>query len=274
MKIELLDDGRYCATIAFEQRLRFRADGWTWSPDIKKWTTRDRTKVIPWLPFAVGKARLALDQQMEHERVRMAPSFAKDAEIEIPAPIAFNIRTRQPYAYHPFQKAGIKFINEHKDTLLADPPGLGKTIQAIGASNLDASIRRVLVIAPAYMKIHWCRTWEEWDVKHLSVGIAGSRTYQKDRVIHRDHVWPDTNVVIVNPELLEIFDAQIKALEWDLLVIDEYHLGFAKGKAKRAKAVFGGNYKIPIRKKKDDSVQSDTGEKAPVPNGDAAHSSP
>ena len=275
MKIELLDGGIYAATIAFQQRLRFRADGWLWNPDLKKWTTKDRTKVIPWLPFCVGRAREVLDDQIEHERVRMAPSFAADADIDIPVPVAFHIRDRKPFEYHPFQKAGIKFIHEHKDTLLADPPGLGKTIQAIGASNLDASIRRVLIICPAFMKIHWERTWTDWDVKHLSVGIARTHSYQKDRVIHREHVWPNSDVVIINPELLEAFDEHTKALEWDSMVIDEWHLGFPTGKSKRFKSVFGGRYTKPKKKEKaeagDDGLPSDTGEEAPVSNRDSPH---
>lgn len=259
MKIELLDDGRYAAVIAYEQRLRFRADGWSWDATLKRWTTKDRTKVVPWMPFCVGRAREALDRQLEFEKQRMAPSMAKDADIDIPVPQACLIRNHKPYAYHPFQKAGVKFIDEHDDTLLADPPGLGKTIQAIGASNLDPTIQRVLIICPAFLKIHWKRTWEEWDVKHLTVGVAHTKTYQRNKVMYREHVWPDTEVVIVNREMMDKFEEQIKALEWDLLVIDEYHIGFPRATTRASKSLYGGTYTKPKRKAKE-AEGTDTGE--------------
>lgn len=256
MKIELIN-GVYVASIAYAQRLRFRTDGWHFNATLKKWTTRDRKKVLPFLEFCVGDAANVLKEQIKYEQQQVAPSFATEADIDIPAPLAYYISTRKPYAYHPFQKAGIEFAAQRPNTLLADPPGLGKTIQAIGVSNLDPSIRDVLVIAPAFLKIHWLRTWEEWDVKHLSVGIASAK-----------QPWPQTEVVIINPEIIDRFDDEIKSKEWGLLVVDECHY-YSNKQTRRAKVVFGGNYKI-----KDKKVQADSGSEETVPDGNPDGSSP
>lgn len=270
MKIEQDDSGLYIATIQFQQRARFKADGWSWNDTLKRWTTRDRKKVIPFLAFCVGRAREALNQQIDAEKARIAPSLAADADIEIPVPLAFNIRTRKPYVYRPFQKAGIKFAAARENTLLADPPGLGKTIQAVGLSNYEGWMKRILLIVPAFLKVHWFRTWKEWDVKHLTVGVARVKAYQRDKIMHRENIWPDTQVVIVNPELLERFDAEIKAIEWDLVVVDECQ-SFSNSATLRAKCVYGGVYKVPVKKAKtgDKGIQSDTSEEEVVVVGDA-----
>ena len=53
----------------------------------------------------------------------------------------------------PFQKEGAAFALEREASLIADEMGLGKSAQAIGVINGDASIRRVLVVCPASVRI-------------------------------------------------------------------------------------------------------------------------
>ncbi len=87
----------------------------------------------------------------------------------------------------------------------------GKTIQAIGICNYVPSIRNVLIVCPASLKLNWEREWRKWDVKGLRVGIASGK------------VVPSTDVVIVNYDILDKNHDALIAREWDLLIADECH---------------------------------------------------
>lgn len=108
--------------------------------------------------------------------------------------------------------------------------GLGKTIQAIGVYNAVPSIRRVLVICPASLKINWRNEFLRWAVRSPSIGV-GERSF-----------WPSTDVVVINYDSLgresvggkKILRREIRDVEWDLLILDEIH--YTKNpKAQRSK---------------------------------------
>lgn len=63
----------------------------------------------------------------------------------------------EPY---PYQKQGIAYALEKKRCFFGDQPGLGKTLQAIGAAYI-AGAWPVLVICPAALKINWQREWKK-----------------------------------------------------------------------------------------------------------------
>lgn len=162
------------------------------------------------------------------ETAAVQASRANDADVAIPCPPGL--------AYLPYQKAGIAFCRGRAGTLLADEMGLGKTIQAIGAINDDPTIVRVLVIAPATLKINWARELSKWLVRKLSVGIADSK------------VWPSTDIVIVNYDVLTKWPKKLE-FYWDLVVIDEAQY-IKNPRSIRTKAVIGN------RSKKDGEVTS------------------
>lgn len=56
----------------------------------------------------------------------------------------------------PHQVVGIEFLKKKKRAILADSPGLGKTLQAIKAAG-ETSNATILVICPASLKINWER---------------------------------------------------------------------------------------------------------------------
>ena len=103
--------------------------------------------------------------------------------------------------------------------------GLGKTIQAIGIINATPEIRRVLIICPASLKINWKRELEKWLVRPMMVGIANG-------------TFPETDIVIINYELLAKHRAAIDAIQWDLASIDEAHY-LKNPKALRTRLVLG-----------------------------------
>lgn len=144
-----------------------------------------------------------LVEQRQVKAAQIAASRADNSDAVIPVPSGLK--------YLPYQRAGIAYAMSREAVLIADEMGLGKTIQAIGISNADANIKKVLVVCPATPKINWMKEWKKWDVKGMSVGIANVQTGI-----------PGTDVVITNYEQLAKLP-QMKEMKWDLLVVDECH---------------------------------------------------
>jgi|688.fasta_scaffold00779_12 SWI/SNF-related matrix-associated actin-dependent regulator 1 of chromatin subfamily A len=217
------------ALIQTAKGLKFR-----WDPSARVWWTKDE------LAAQAFKGGDALDvwnvaeaariEKVNAERAAQAAaaagsleaSRATDAMIDIPSNAGLN--------YLGYQRGGIAYAMERDATLIGDEMGLGKTIQAIGVSNADASVRKVLVICPAFLKINWQREWRKWCVKHLNVSVVGKKGW----VAECDFA----DVVIINYDILHKYRAEIDARQWDLLVVDEAHY-LKNPKAKRTKAVLG-----------------------------------
>lgn len=155
-------------------------------------------------------------------------SRAAESDAVIPVPDGINPSTQQPFAYLPYQRAGIAYGRERQNVLIADEMGLGKTIQAVGIANDDKLTHRVLIICPSSLKLNWKKEWLRWDVKHLSVGLvsAGKKKF------------PETDVVVINYDLLGKWQPELRATEWDLMTIDECHY-LKEGKTGRTQEVFG-----------------------------------
>lgn len=63
--------------------------------------------------------------------------------------------------YLPYQQAGIEFMVERPNVLLADPPGLGKTIEIAGTLN-QLHLPRVLIVCPASLRLNWIQELQKW----------------------------------------------------------------------------------------------------------------
>lgn len=105
---------------------------------------------------------------------------------------------------------------------------------SVGVSNCLPDIQKVLIISPASLKINWQREWVRWDVKRLTVGISGKN-------------FPNTNVCIINYDILKKYRGELRQQEFDMLVVDECHY-LKSGKADRTKEVFGGIKRGPDKK--------------------------
>lgn len=228
-------DGYFWGLSTWEDRERFQKAGFKWSSNRKCWVTTS-VKIAQSVKGIVWRDR-AIDQIEKMEEVAaMSRHLSYRADCDFYPPISEAIR-KKGWDYKPFQRAGIDFatLPGRRDTLIADPPGLGKTIQAVGVSNAIKKIRRVLVACPASLKENWRREWVLWCAKGLSVGIAETRyreTIQDGfykngkprfkKVIHPTW-WPKTDVVIINYDILERFSEEIHESSWDLLICDECH---------------------------------------------------
>ncbi len=188
----------------YEHRDSLKAAGWRWDPAARVWWTDDAMRVerlvrsVPGVDLA-PEAKEAIDAH--HQAVEESKA-AHAEDVHVPAPAGL--------AYLPYQLAGIRYAASRPSALIADEPGLGKTIQAIGLVNLDDGLRRVLIVCPAVVKRNWALELQKWLVRPLSVGIADART------------WPDTDVVIVNYDVLDRH-AERLGEPWDLVVWDEAH---------------------------------------------------
>ena len=129
-----------------------------------------------------------------------------------------RIRTVEERNPFPYQEEGAEALfsfitsNASRGALLADPPGAGKTVQAIlTARKLKA--RSILVICPASLRLNWQREFKMWwPEKGCSVIRNG-----KDRI--------ENDVVIVSYNLASRGEApHLLALsKWDMLILDEAH---------------------------------------------------
>jgi len=190
--------------------------GWLKDQDTGVWS------VVWWRPIPEGEQQATADT--------LSASKATDADVVIPA--------NKGLEYLGYQKAGIQFALGRAGTLIADEMGLGKTIQAIGLVNADASVKRVLVVCPASLRINWKRELTKWLTRNLTIGAV---TDGKN--------WPDTDIVLINYELLSKHEGNVTGTEWDLAVVDESHRVkndkaactkvFAQIKAKRRVAMTG-----------------------------------
>ena len=79
-----------------------------------------------------------------------------------------GVKTRNPKIYEaatgrPFQSAGIEFGAEHKKLILADDPGLGKTLQTLGVIEETATAGPILVVCnTSAQQVTWPREIEFW----------------------------------------------------------------------------------------------------------------
>jgi SWI/SNF-related matrix-associated actin-dependent regulator of chromatin subfamily A-like protein 1 len=111
----------------------------------------------------------------------------------------------------PFQQIGSQFLQDHPHALLADEPGLGKTVQAIDAA-YKKNFKSVRVICPASVRMNWFQELHECGVSALPW-----------------QVWSYNQAVNM---------AKVPVERTDLLILDECH--FLKTRdSQRTQAIFG-----------------------------------
>jgi len=120
------------------------------------------------------------------------------------------------YEYLPFQHAGIDFIVNRPNTILADDMGLGKTIQAIGALNHWSNINNVLIVCPASVKYQWRNEIMKWSKKYYNILVASGRGDQRVSS-------GGPEIIIMNYDIASAYRSFIATTKWDLKIVDEFH---------------------------------------------------
>jgi len=114
-----------------------------------------------------------------------------------------------------YQKLGVEFLlNSGGKALLADSPGVGKTVQALGFIT-HSGLKRSLIVCPASVKFSWESEVEKWT--NLKSFVVDSSTELKDIPF-------DVNCVIINFDILKKFFNELMKYRWDCMVVDEAHM--------------------------------------------------
>lgn len=208
------EDGRFIASGDIP-RDDLKAAGWFVFKAKNVARTGRLRAVLPFADACVGDAALAVDKEMSAKQFDVRESFAADADINIPAPDGMT--------YRGYQLAGIKYMLDRWGSLNADVPRLGKTIQTLGVVNNYRRRLSVLILCPAIAKVGWAREAEKWLVERHTIGVA-----EGDDL-------PDTDVVIINYDILPRHIDALLQREWHVVACDESHM-LGSGKSQRTKA--------------------------------------
>ncbi len=221
-------NNQFSAISSYTEKDIPKSAGFRWNAAEKQWQTKDAAIARKLKQYCDESAQQAIESlSIQHDAVIQA-SKATDAAINIPSPDGLS--------YLPFQRAGIAYTSTRPASLIADEMGLGKTIQAIGTINADNSIKNVLVICPASLRLNWQRELSRWLIRPLSISIANG-------AIH------DTDIIIINYDILKKHADMIHSREWDLLIVDECHY-LKNPKAQRTVEVFGSKDHEAIKARK------------------------
>lgn len=233
----------YYATITFSQRDLLKKKGWRWNSALNKWTTPDRNKVEDFKAFMDESARK--QEEIWHEKSGKHIELSKKLEFTEDEKNKLDFKVPVGERYDGYQEVAIHYAQNRSSVLLADPPGLGKTVEAIGiVNNAIIPVNRVLIVCEASHKIHWERMWQKWcinpDLKAAQAGTVKEKYKDSEGKTKYKSVkfWPDTPVIITNYHQLKNFHKEIRDVNWDYLITDESH-NLGNPEADRTKEIFG-----------------------------------
>lgn len=155
--------------------------------------------------------------------VERSHALSSDRHIDVPA----------DKVLWPYQIASLAYALDRRNTLIADEPGLGKTMQAIAFAN-EIQAERVLIICPASIRPQWLKKINEWSTMERHAPFSYVVTKSRN-VVGASAAWTIVSYGLArSPGIL----AALLKQRFDLLVIDEVH--YAKSHdAARSRAIFG-----------------------------------
>jgi len=127
-----------------------------------------------------------------------------------------------------YQKIGIRFLLDKRKAILADEPGLGKTIEAIAAAlnvNKGKGARKVLIVCPRSAKKHW-----QHEIEDKTRGPEKSVIINNAKSLHSRKMAKsvkEARFVIVNYAAIRgknnALRQQLKKMGFDCIIVDEAH---------------------------------------------------
>jgi SWI/SNF-related matrix-associated actin-dependent regulator 1 of chromatin subfamily A len=151
----------------------------------------------------------------------------------------FFPKIAEGFSYIPYQRVGVKWLidkqKEYGCSLLADEMGLGKTLQSIGYCN-EMKPNKVLVTCLASLKKNWHNEFLKFGTNDYSYQIIQGR---------REKILSDSNVIIINYDVIDAYIDQLKEIDFDCIIADEVHT-VKNPKAKRSKAFYSLDAKMKI----------------------------
>ena len=210
MRLYLHHSGEVRAESKFEEKDILKGAGFQWHKYEKYWWTPDITIALPLIEYADEQLRAAIAAHQQRSAQAIVASRAVAAQVEVPAP--------EGLVYMPHQLAAIAYSGERVGALNADEMGLGKTISALGVINSDQSIKKVVVVCPAMLKINWAREAKKWLARPFRIIVVNGGKLSPDELTGQDSV-----LVIINYEVLGKHQTLLNSIAWDLVVLDEAH---------------------------------------------------
>lgn len=167
----------------------------------------------------------AIVARAQNARARGAGSFFTpdwfDSETTIRRRVEEAIRAGEKIPG--YQRLGVETLARHKGFILADEPGLGKTVQALLAAPVGHRCG-IMVMAPAGLQVNWAREIQKW-----------RKDYEVVQVDRHDWKWPSVGEVVVcrweslpKPEMKRkrwIVELGKRPSHKVLAIIDEGHRG-------------------------------------------------
>lgn len=209
MFINLRDD-KLVITFKYDPRVLDairQISGRKFDPDFKHWTVPadNVLEVLELLTPAGFTATQPVKTLAEQLNARLAQSQALKAEPTL---------CLSPLPLYDFQRIGASFMVGMGSCLLADVPGLGKTIQTIAALEDMEKDANILVLCPASLKYGWQQEIKKWTNDQVVV-IDGKKI---DRLVQ----WKTpAKWKVANYELLLRDLEEMQLIPWSAIVCDE-----------------------------------------------------
>jgi len=184
--------------------------------------TKTPYAAVPWINYATPAALTELEP-MAAEIMASRATDAPPRHWDCPAGLDL----------WPYQRANLHYALQRRHTLIADEPGLGKTMQAIVYAN-EIGAERILIMCPANIRLQWLKKIREWSTMrwpYTSYAVLSAR-----QGIHPKANWTITSYDLARTE--GIGKALAKG-NYDLLIMDEAHYLKTRD-AHRSRAIFGG----------------------------------
>ncbi len=99
-----------------------------------------------------------------------------------------------------YQQKGVYFLTEIQSAILADEPGLGKSVQSLATTLINQSISN-LIVCPASLKLQWEEEIHKW-IKHAKVYVVTGTKKQRDDIYNKAKKEKKLYYIIINYELI------------------------------------------------------------------------
>lgn len=178
----------------------------------RKWDVKEKRWLIPFTLINVENLRKWEFCISDDLKTKEKQEKAQEDKI---------INLNMPEGLYPFQREGVAFMERaNGKALIADEPGLGKTIESLAWLYCHPELRPALIVVPACLKLNWERKAHEW-LNHPKVQVLyGKQT--------PNSIWCN-DIVIVNYDLLimDIFEKVTLAeylateMKFKVMIVDE-----------------------------------------------------
>lgn len=212
-------DNRYELECTYAERLTPKENGFNWDMVNKVWFTANPALALNFKEFATPNTLIELNKL----KLATAQSTIATSNLKVPC--------NPGMAYMSYQIAAVEYFKDKPFGLLADSPGVGKSISALALVNYH-NYKKVLIVCPATLKGNWARETNKW--------LTTKRT-----ISYADDTFADTEIVICGYPKLHKWSTALRSYDWDLIICDESHY-LKENKSQRTKEIIGGDQKVKV----------------------------